>query len=250
MRLKWPKVTVVVTTYDRPEMLKECIEAIQAQTFQDFEMIVVDDASGTGKAVVEGFQPWFDDRAKRLTFLELDQRCGTPAASRNAGLAYARGSYVAYCDDDDKWLPHHLTTLVQLIEDTSADLVYSCWEFDTAPDHELYEAVWEYIPLNILTQEMIKVSPTLNFISSHVLFSRAAVLGFLGTEAYSTKMQKAEDWDFMVKCINAKMFIKGTSEVTFRYRLHADSQLNKVGKLSTVHQVKAEEGWKPELVSK
>jgi glycosyltransferase involved in cell wall biosynthesis len=93
-------VSVVMPTYNRRETIGAAIASVRRQTFQDWELIVVDDGSTDGTAaLIEGSDP-------RLVLIRQENR-GVNAA-RNAALLRARGRYIAFLDSDDEWLPHHL----------------------------------------------------------------------------------------------------------------------------------------------
>ena len=94
-----PRFSVIVPTYGRPEYLTECLASILDQTVEDLEVIVVDDASPE-PVVLPG-----DDA--RLRLLRREEN-GGPAAARNTGLEVARGTYLAFCDDDDLFAPQRL----------------------------------------------------------------------------------------------------------------------------------------------
>ena len=96
-----PTVSVITPTYNRPELLEQAIRSMLAQTFGDFEMLVVDDGSQvSAQAVVEGFG---DARVRYIR-----QRHAGRSAARNSGLKAARGEFIAFLDDDDLYHPHKL----------------------------------------------------------------------------------------------------------------------------------------------
>jgi len=94
-----PRVSVVVPTHNRAEFLPRAIGSILAQTFSNFELLVVDDGSTDRTAdVVRGFND------PRIRLLHLGGRCGAGRA-RNVGIEASRGEWVAFLDSDDEWLP-------------------------------------------------------------------------------------------------------------------------------------------------
>jgi glycosyltransferase involved in cell wall biosynthesis len=90
--------SVVITTYKRPAYLTEAVASVLAQTFTDFECIVVDDASPEPPKLT-------DDPRLRLICRDVN---GGAAAARNTGIDSAEGTYVAFLDDDDVWTPNRL----------------------------------------------------------------------------------------------------------------------------------------------
>ena len=117
-----PAVSVVIPTYQRCALVQEALASVRAQTFADFETIVVDDGSTDGTA--EALAPLTD--TGDVVYLRQDNR--GVAAARNAGIARARGRIVAFLDSDNRWLPDHLATLVAML-DRHPEAVLAC----TAP---------------------------------------------------------------------------------------------------------------------
>jgi len=113
-----PRVTVVIATYNRSETLALAVRSALAQDLADLEVRVVGDGcTDDSEAVVRALGD------PRVHWHDLAANSGSQAAPNDAGLARARGRYVAYLGHDDLWLPWHLSTLVQRLEETEADCV-------------------------------------------------------------------------------------------------------------------------------
>ncbi len=96
------KVSVIMPTYNRAHLVGATIEAILKQTFRDFELIILDDCSRDGtEKVIRGFTD------KRIRYFKHDSG-RLVAINRNYGMSRADGEYIAFCDDDDIWLPEKL----------------------------------------------------------------------------------------------------------------------------------------------
>jgi glycosyltransferase involved in cell wall biosynthesis len=110
MQGKPPCVSVIVTTYKRAKLLAETLDSIMAQTYTDFELIVVDNLSedGTGEYVSSITDP-------RVRYFR-NANHGVIAVNRNYGIRQAKGRYIAFCDDDDLWLSDKLEQQVKLLE--------------------------------------------------------------------------------------------------------------------------------------
>ena len=104
-----PKVTVIIPTYNRARYLGEAIRSALAQTYGDFELIVVDDGSTDATAELVGAY-----RDRRLRYLSQPHR-GISAAV-NLAIRSARGGYIARLDSDDLWFPDMLATLVPVLD--------------------------------------------------------------------------------------------------------------------------------------
>ena len=107
-------ISIIVPTRNRAHLLARALTSIQSQSFTDYEVWVVDDASEA--ATREAYGPLWAQLDSRFKLMSLGNPAHLkgvgPSASRNLGLAAASGSIIAFCDDDDFWLDDtHLTTL-------------------------------------------------------------------------------------------------------------------------------------------
>ncbi len=119
-----PAVTVVVLTWNRESLLRETLDSVLAQTLSDIEVLVVDNESTDGtRSFVEGHS---DPRVRYLR----NANGGNLSVNRNHGVRHARGSWVAFCDDDDLWEPEKLERQMDEVARTpdaaivSTDAVY------------------------------------------------------------------------------------------------------------------------------
>lgn len=116
-----PTVSVIIPTYNRARLVCRAVTSVLSQTFEDFELLVVDDASQdeTEKVIAE-----FDD--PRIRYLRQPVNRDVSAA-RNRGLREARGKFIAFLDSDDEWLPDKLEAQVSRFRELpeSVGLVYS-----------------------------------------------------------------------------------------------------------------------------
>jgi len=102
-----PAVSVVIALYNKGPHIARALNSVLAQTFQDFEVIVVDDGSiDNGAEVVRGFR----DRRVQL----IQQENQGVSAARNRGIEAARAELIAFLDADDEWMPDHLEILIRL----------------------------------------------------------------------------------------------------------------------------------------
>ncbi|MGH7843962.1 MAG: glycosyltransferase family 2 protein [Candidatus Binatia bacterium] len=132
-----PKVSIIIPTHNRARLLRAAMDSVLRQAFQDFEIIVVDDASqDQSEEVVRSFAD------PRIRYLRHATNKGQ-GASRNAGIQYASGEYIALLDDDDEWLPHKLEKQVQRLDDSPAKigLVYTGFCKVAGPDKRVIAQV-------------------------------------------------------------------------------------------------------------
>lgn len=114
--MKLPFVSVVIPAYNAANTLKETVQSVFEQTFQDFEIIIVDDGSKddtlqTANSIAEN-----DSRVRVIS-----QKNGGAASARNTGIRAAKGEYIALVDADDLWLPHKLERQIEVLENKNSD---------------------------------------------------------------------------------------------------------------------------------
>jgi len=113
-----PKISVIITTYNRPKMLQRALDSVFAQTFKDFEVIVIDDHSDNPPNIK------LPNGEDRLVAIRLPHNTGYQVRPKNVGIMCSRGRYIAYLDDDNVYLPNHLEVLYKAITKNQADVVY------------------------------------------------------------------------------------------------------------------------------
>ena len=112
-----PLLSIIVPVYDVERYLQKCIDSILAQTFTDFELILVDDGSPDNcPALCDAAA------AKDARIRVLHQKNGGLSAARNAGLDVARGEWIGFVDSDDYIAPEMYETLYKAVQSTGADL--------------------------------------------------------------------------------------------------------------------------------
>ena len=114
-----PLVSVIIPAYEVAEFIGDALDSVFAQTFTDYEVIVVNDGSPDTPELELALAPYMS----RIVYLKQENR-GVSAA-RNTGIAAARGSLIAFLDGDDVWLPNYLEVQVKRIQaDPTIDVLY------------------------------------------------------------------------------------------------------------------------------
>jgi glycosyltransferase involved in cell wall biosynthesis len=119
-----PCVSAIIIVFNGARYLREAIESILGQTFEDWELIVADDGSSDNSAAIA--QEYSNAHPNKIRVIaHLDGANHGMAATRNLGISHARGRYIGFLDADDIWLPHKLEEQVGLLEEnTKAALAY------------------------------------------------------------------------------------------------------------------------------
>jgi glycosyltransferase involved in cell wall biosynthesis len=133
------KISVIIPLYNKEHEIKRTLDSILSQTFQNFEIIIVDDqSSDDGPAIVKSY----DDR--RISLIEQDHQ--GVSYTRNHGVDLATSDFIAFIDADDEWMPNHLETITRLIKKyPEAGIYTTSWKKQT-PNGKLEWADYKYIP--------------------------------------------------------------------------------------------------------
>ncbi|MCC5929241.1 MAG: glycosyltransferase family 2 protein [Cyclobacteriaceae bacterium] len=113
-----PLISIVIPVYNRPVELKRAISSVLSQTYQIFEVIIIDDCSTYDlRKVIEVFKD------ERLVYHKLSEKRNANVA-RNLGAKLAKGTYIAFLDSDDEWMPFHLERRIQKIQEWRCDGIF------------------------------------------------------------------------------------------------------------------------------
>lgn len=119
------KVSVIMPAYNCEKFIKHTIQSVQAQTYSDWELIIINDAS-TDNTMQEAQKYASED--ERIKVLDMPQNSGV-SICRNYGISQAQGQYIAFLDSDDLWSKHKLSKQVAFMEDKGAALSHTSYAF-------------------------------------------------------------------------------------------------------------------------
>src|SRR3972149_8781618 len=114
-----PMVSVIVPTYNRPDMLGDCLDSINGQTYSNLEVLVVNDGGQEVEKIISN-----SNKGGNVRYIRHLTNRGL-AAARNSGIRAAKGKYIAYLDDDDIYYPDHIETLVEFLEQSHYMVAYT-----------------------------------------------------------------------------------------------------------------------------
>jgi len=212
-----PAVSVVIPAYNAERYLGETLDSVLAQTYRDFEVVVVDDGStdSTRDIVASYGEP----------VRCIEQANAGPSAARNHGVREARGEAVAFVDSDDLWMPEKLAHQMPLFDaEGRVGLVYS--------EAERMASDGSPIPTTRRTKPQGDVFLDL-LVKNHCPTSAVVVRRecFLAAGGFPEDMVWAEDWCLWLRIARRWQF-RAVQEVLVRHRVHAGAL---TGKLSDAY---------------
>jgi glycosyltransferase involved in cell wall biosynthesis len=177
-----PAVSVIIPTCDRGELLRRALASVRAQTLPPAEIIVVDDGSD------EAARPRVDADVR----LVVNTHARGASGARNCGAATARGTLLAFLDDDDEWLPAYLATALAQIAADRLDVL--CTDLLYRYEEDGSERPGKQAPAALDAQAFLTHNPGL--VGSNLVI-RAAVYAALG--GFDESLLTAEDMDFGIR---------------------------------------------------
>ncbi|ASJ06241.1 glycosyltransferase family 2 protein [Thermococcus pacificus] len=203
-----PEVSVIIPTYNRAHLLKRAIESVLRQSFDDFELIVVDDASPDNtQEVVESL----DDG--RIRYIRLKKNSGGPVA-RNTGIKKARGRFIALLDDDDEWFPHRLEVQIKKFEEIGKEfgVVYGGFYYVSQQDGRILGKRLPKFKGDVYTHLLKE-----NFIGSPTLLIRRECFKKAGL--FDPALTSSQDWDMWLRIARYYEF-DYVNEIVAKYYVH------------------------------
>ena len=206
-----PLVSVIIPAYQAAGRIRETLDSVFAQTYPNFEVVLVNDGSPDTEALEEAIRSY----GERLIYIRQENR--GPSGARNTAIRAARGKYIACLDSDDIYLPEHLARLVPLLEERALDLVYSDSDFVRNGMHvgRAFERQPQSPPV---TFEKL-LSEECGVTTSAMVASRQAIMD---AGLFDEHYRRCEDFDLWVRMSfrGAKMDL--LRQVGIEHRLLAD----------------------------
>lgn len=214
-----PYFSVVIPLYNKEAYIEDTLKSVLSQTFQDFEVIIVDDGS-TDKSL-EVVSSIIDKRIKTFTQNNLGA-----SKARNLGIDHAKGDYMALLDADDLWYPNHLEELKKLIETfPGAGLYCNNYEVKRSPNLIVPTIFnFQYVQNQSL---IIKDFFEANIISFIPTSSSVAILKskFINVGRYNTNIKSGQDTDLWIK-MGLKYKVAFNPTITMLYNNFNDFSLS------------------------
>ena len=204
------KISVIVITYNRSNLLRETIDSILDQTFKDFELIIIDNYSvDNTEKVVKSYND------KRIKYFK-NKNNGVIAVNRNFAIKKSKGEFIAICDDDDLWMPEKLEKQLKEFEkDKQIGVVCTNgFFFGDRKKRKISKLKDRYLSFNKLLKKNI-------IICCSVLIKRD-VISNIGIFDESQKFFTGEDYELWLR-ISKKYKIRYIDKSLIKYRIHGNN---------------------------
>lgn len=202
-------VSIITPSFNSAKFIAATIQSVQNQTYQNWEMIIVDDGSSdeTENVVLS-----IIEKDNRIQFHKLNQNSG-PAVARNTGIEKASGDYMTFIDADDIWFPTFIENNIKTIQETGIPFVFSSYK----RANEQLEFVYSdfVVPNKVSYTDILKS----NSISCLTAFLDIKKLG----KKYMPLIRKRQDMGLWLNYLKVIPFAHGIQETQAIYRIRENS---------------------------
>lgn len=208
---KQPLVSVIMPAYNAEEYISEAVQSVMAQTYTNWELLILDDCSTDSTA---DKARCFSDLDPRITLYSNPKNIGV-ALTRNKGMALAKGSWVALLDSDDIWHKDKLEKQLVAAENTGADIVYCSYSLMDKNGEHLSDFI---VPERTSYDDMLRK----NVIGCSTVFMRSPILihHHFSTEHYH------EDYVLWLELLKSGYIAAASTDVLVDYRIADGSRSN------------------------
>jgi O-antigen biosynthesis protein len=218
-----PRISVILPTKNRPEMLAHALQSLAAQTWEDWECIVINDGGAPVKAVIEA------SPARARVVQVVNEESVGQAAARNLGIDRAEGEILCFLDDDDRYAPRHLAVVAGALRGAGPAMCYTRIEtvlerVDDSGRHDLARRA-AYAP-PAFSYPLLQVRSYMPTVSWGI---RTDCLRQTG--GFDEVISFMEDWELLLRLARQWDFAQ-LDEVTAEYRLresHVSDSVSKSG---------------------
>lgn len=208
-----PKVSVIIPAYNISAYIAETLDSVQAQTFENYEIILVNDGSKDAAKLESALEPYFD------YIVYAAQENSGASQARNSAISLARGELLAFLDGDDIWLPRFLESQVDFLEKNNLEMVYCDAAIFGEP---LFEGrtFMQDSPSNGKVTPVSLINADCNVITSATLLKKDLLEKF---GLFDAKIRRAQDFDLWFRLAKNGAKIGYQREVLIKYRVRSDN---------------------------
>ncbi|WP_046755352.1 glycosyltransferase family 2 protein [Kordia jejudonensis] len=207
--MQQPLVSVITPTYNAELFITQTIDSVRAQSYKNWEMVIVDDASAD---TTTDILKKYSELDHRIKFHALETNSGA-AIARNTAIEKASGSYIAFLDADDLWMPEKLSKQIVFMQEKDIDVCFSSYELMDEAGISLGKMV-KALP-KVDFSKMLKS----NYVGNLTGIYNAETLG----KVYMPNIRKRQDWALWLTLIKKVGFAYSIQEPLAKYRLRENS---------------------------
>jgi glycosyltransferase involved in cell wall biosynthesis len=212
-----PRVSVIIPAYNVASYINETLATVFAQTFDDFEVVIVNDGSPDTEEFERALQPY----RERIVYLKQENRGAS--AARNTGVRAARGELIAFLDADDLWAPNYLAEQLKFMREFDCDL--ACADaliFGVSADagRSYMDSLMQAAPQEGRVSFLELVNADRSLITSGVVVRRDLVLQ---VGLFDEALRNAQDFDLWLRLARHGARLAYQRKVLLSYRSRANS---------------------------
>ena len=209
-----PAVSVIIPNFNTARFISNTLDSVFAQSFKDFEVIVINDGAPDTADLHEALAAYKD----KLIFLDKAQNDGT-AFTRNLAASHARADVLAFLDADDVWQPSFLDELHSFMADNDYDMVYTDAEV-FGIRHMAKKNFMPYNPEQGLVTRTMLIEGRCHILPSGALINKHA---FNLVGGFDPAVRRTEDFDLWMRLLFNGVRIGYLRKLLFKFRLRPDS---------------------------
>lgn len=211
-----PLVSIIIPAYNVAPYISETLESVFSQTFDNYEVIVVNDGSPDTEQLERKIKPYWE----RIRYLTQENQGASVA--RNTGLHAARGEFIAFLDADDLWLPNYLEEQMKFIGERGCDLACADARFfgDARTEGQTYmDTLMRDAPPNGEVTFLELVDAKISLITSGIVARRDWIMN---VGLFDQALRNAQDFDLWLRLVLGGARLSYQRKVLLKYRCRPD----------------------------
>jgi len=230
--------------YNAEQYIQQSIESVINQTYQNWELLIINDGSADGTKQIADSYSAIDNRI--FVINQENKRLG---AARNAGIKAAKGEWLAFLDSDDLWHPDKLEKQIAYYEqNTNIDIIYTAgWTFN---NNDLTVLKPYIIQIGICNaKQMYNLQYEGNCIPVLSVIIKKNVVTKTGFQGEDLSIAGCEDWDYWMRAAKAGATFYGMEDKLFYYRRHDSNMSSDITKMGIAELSVLLKNFDPKLIS-
>lgn len=208
-----PKVSVIIPAYNIAPYIIETLNSVFAQTYKDYEIIIVNDGSKDTKDLEIALEPFFDK------IIYAEQTNAGASVARNSAISLARGELLAFLDGDDIWLPRFLESQINFLEKENLEMVYCDAEIFGDALFEGRSFMSDSPSNGAVTTESL-ITGECNVITSGTILKKDLIEKFGN---FDVNIPRSQDFDLWFRLAKSGARIGYQREILLKYRVRPDN---------------------------